>query len=139
MLGAGQLLGPCREEKAGAMFLFEVQFFAPKGKNREARPGRNFRQEIYCRGLPPGANIFVAFSSFTQPQESCYSHYSLEFSPHFTTNVVAAFIQVMRKIETNRKRNAPQTIYHRSPYATMRPIRISARCDISLLVKRSYA
>ena len=53
---AHQLLGVRREGKAAAMFLFE-RAWAAKGKNREARPVRNFRQEIYCRGLPPGANL----------------------------------------------------------------------------------
>ena len=54
---AHQLLGVRREAKAAAMFLFE-RAWAAKGKNREARPVRNFRQGIYCRGLPSGANFF---------------------------------------------------------------------------------
>lgn len=39
---AGKLLCLRREEKAGALFLFE-RAYAAKGKNREARPERNFR------------------------------------------------------------------------------------------------
>lgn len=46
--GAGKLLCPRREEKAGAMFLFERG--SAKGKNREARPGEFLRQQKYRRG-----------------------------------------------------------------------------------------
>lgn len=53
MHGVGKLLCLRREAKAGAMFLFE-QAQDAKGKNREARPGRKFRQEFYRRGLPAG-------------------------------------------------------------------------------------
>ena len=48
--GASKLLCLRWDEKAGAM-----REFPPKaeGERREARPGGNFRQEIYRRGIPP--------------------------------------------------------------------------------------
>ena len=49
--GAGKLLCLRRDEKAGAMFLFER--ITAKGKNREARPKGIFRQKNNRRGIPP--------------------------------------------------------------------------------------
>ena len=77
-----------RDEKPGAMFLFErephrqmrVTLTSAKGKNREGGPGRIFRQENYAGRIPPSPPVFLLKSPasllFAQSDTSAFGAFT---------------------------------------------------------------